>query len=169
MEAYATKKSEDYSLLDNHTGEILEYRQTKKVTLSEFMMVFFASYTDILKLTGLEIKVLMCIWVHSTFNNKNSTEGNIIHNDGVFKEYCRKDGLNTTNANIDNVFSKLSKDGFLIKKCRGTYLLNPKYFFKGTLSDRTKIQYNIVVEPKERELRESIEQLNRQFTEQLNG
>lgn len=150
MEAFVTEKSKDYSLLDNRTGEILEYRQTKKVTLSEFMMIFFASYTDMLKLTGLEIKVLMCIWAHSSFNSKNSNEGNIIHNDMSFKENCRKDGLDTTNANIDNVFSKLNKAGFLIKKCKGAYLLNPKYFFKGTLSDRTKLQFNIVVEPKER-------------------
>lgn len=163
MEAFVKLKSQDYSLLDNRTGEILEYRQTKKVTLSEFMMVFFSSYTDMLKLTGLEIKVLMCIWTHSSFNSRNSKDGNIIHNDAVFKENCKQDGLNTTNANIDNVFSKLCKMGFLIKKCRGTYLLNPKYFFKGTLSDRTKIQYNIMVEPEENQIQEDIKRMNEQL------
>lgn len=163
METYITEKSKDYSLVDNRTGEILEYRKTKKVTLSEFMMIFFASYTDMFKLTGLELKVLMCIWAHSSFNSNNSTEGNIIHNNIVFKENCKKDGINTANANIDNIFSKLCKMGFLIKKCRGAYLLNPKYFFKGTLSDRTRLQYNIVVEPKEKELQKDIEAINKQL------
>lgn len=166
MEAFVKLKSQDYSLLDNRTGEILEYRQTKKVTLSEFMMVFFASYTDMLKLTGLEIKVLMCIWAHSSFNSRNSKDGNIIHNDAAFKENCKQDGLNTTNSNIDNVFSRLNKMGFLIKKCRGAYLLNPKYFFKGTLSDRTKIQYNIMVEPEERQIQEDIKRMNEQLAKQ---
>lgn len=166
MKAYVTKKSKEYSLLDNRTGEILEYRQTKKVNLSDFMMIFFASYTDMFKLSGLEIKVLMCIWAHSTFNSKNCMEGNIIHNDGVFKESCKKDGLTMSSASIDNVFSKLSKEGFLIKKCRGAYLLNPKYFFKGTLSDRTKIEYNIVMEPKDREIQEDIDRMSAEFKRQ---
>lgn len=71
-----------------------------------------------------------------------------------------------SSASIDNVFSKLSKEGFLIKKCRGAYLLNPKYFFKGTLSDRTKIEYNIVMEPKDREIQEDIDRMNKQLKEQ---
>lgn len=161
MESFVTKKSDNYHLINMATGELLEYRETRKVTLSEFMMVFFTSYKDMFKLTGLEIKVLMCIWAHSSFNNKNSSEGNIIHNDGAFKECCRADGLTASNSNIDNVFSRLSKLGFLIKMCKGTYLLNPKYFFKGTLSDRTKIQYNLLVGPEDAVINKKIKDFDK--------
>ena len=36
--------------------------------------------------------------------------------------------------------SKLAKKDILIKQCQGTYMLNPLYFFKGKLSDRTHLK-----------------------------
>ena len=106
-------------------------------------MTFFRSYSDMFKLTGMQMKVLVCCCVHSSYNDRSCKEGNLIHNNDYFKEYCRQDGLNTSNQVIDNAISQLSKYGFLIKRCKGEYMLNPKYFFKGTISDRTKLQYNI--------------------------
>lgn len=167
MEAFVTEKSKDYSLLDNNTGEILEYRKTRKVTIENFVMVFLSTCTDMLSLRGTQYKMLTLCWIHSTFNDKSCNQGNLLRNDGVFKENCRKDGLKLSDAAIDNVISQLAKKGFLIKKCRGTYLLNPKYFFKGTISDRSKLQYNIMVEPKEKELQKDIEEINKQFAEQM--
>ena len=37
MKTLITKTSDDYSLLDKRTGEIIEYKQTKKVELGEFI------------------------------------------------------------------------------------------------------------------------------------
>ena len=37
----------------------------------------------------------------------------------------------------------MAKKGILIKECRGQYILNPLYFFKGTLGNRAKLQLNI--------------------------
>lgn len=156
MEAFVTEKSKDYSLLDNNTGEILDYRKTRKVSIEDFMMVYLASYSDMLKLTGMQMKVLMCCWRYSAFNDRNCNSGNLIYNNGLFKENCKRDGLNTSDAVINNAISQLEKYGFLLKKCKGTYLLNPKYFFKGTISDRTKLQYNLIVEPQVKEIQENI-------------
>ena len=141
MEAFVTEKSKDYSLLDNRTGEIKEFRRTRNIT-------------------GVQIKVLMCCWRHSIYNDKLCNEGNMVYNDLMFKEACKKDGLKSPNAVIDNAISQLTKYGFLIKKCKGAYLLNPKYFFKGTLSDRTKLQYNLMVEPEEKQTQEGISKMN---------
>ena len=146
MTTFITKTSPDYSLLDNNTGEILEYRQTKKLSLDEFIMVFFTSCPMLLKLKGFNLKVLICCWKFSSYNYENDKEGNIIHNNSSFKDYCRAEGLETSDASIDNAISQLKKNGFLIKKCKGEYMLNPKYFFKGTLSKRSKLQLNLVVE-----------------------
>lgn len=147
MKALITKTSDDYSLLDKRTGEITEYKQTKKVELGEFIQVYFSSCPQIMKLKGSYLKVLMCIWKYSTYNPANEMEGNIIHNDSLFKEYCREEGISNSDALIDNAFSKLNKEGIIIKQCRGTYMLNPEYFFKGSLSSRTKILYTYKVEP----------------------
>jgi hypothetical protein len=37
MTKYITEKSDDYSIVDNHTGEILDLNFTKKITLDEFI------------------------------------------------------------------------------------------------------------------------------------
>lgn len=148
MESFIKEKSKDYSLLDNWAGEILEFRQTRKMTLPEFMMVYFASHPEMSVLTGVQIKVLMCCWKHSSYNGRLCSEGNIFYNDLMFKEACKKEGLKSSNSVIDNTISQLTKYGFLVKICKGAYYLNPKYFFKGTLSDRTKLQYRIIVDPK---------------------
>lgn len=150
MDKFITETSKDYSLLDNHTGEILKYKQTRKLSVDEFIMVFFASYPQLLKLKGVQLKVLMCCWKYSSYNAESEEEGNIIHNNVSFKEYCKSEGLETSDANIDNAISALCKNGLLFKKCRGEYMLNPRYFFKGKLSKRSRIQFNVVVEPEKK-------------------
>ena len=147
MARYITEKSKDYSVVDNHTGELLELRQTRKLSLEEFIMVFFSSYPELFKLKGLQLKILMCCWKHSTYNKENDTTGNIVHNNASFKQHCKDEGLNLSDASIDNNISQLCKTGLLIKKCRGEYVLNPNYFFKGSLSQRTKMMMNFMVEP----------------------
>ena len=151
MATFMTKSSKEYGLVDKNTGEIIEYRQTKKINLGEFIQVYFASCPQIMQLTGAFIKVLVCIWKYSTYNPANETEGNLICNNLMFKKYCRDEGLTCSDALIDNAFSKLNKEGIIIKQCRGTYMLNPKYFFKGSFSSRSKILFTFNVEPEKME------------------
>ena len=149
MTKYIKEKSKDYSMVDNHTGEVLDLYQTKKVSLDEFIMVFFASNNRLMRLKGLYLKVLMCCWKFSSYNAEYEEEGNIVHNNASFKNFCRQDGLDTSDASIDNAISYLAKEGLLIKKCRGEYMLDPRHFFKGKLSKRSRIMYNIIVDPEE--------------------
>lgn len=138
----------DYAIVDKHTGELSELKQTRVVTLDEFIMIFFAGCPDLLQLKGLHLKVLICCWKYSSYNPENEAEGNLIHNDSIFKGKCKSFGLEAPNASIDNAISYLSRHGYLIKRCKGAYLLNPKYFFKGRLSDKSKIDIHFKVEPK---------------------
>lgn len=166
MDAFITEKSKDYSLLDNQTGEIIEYRQTRKVKMEDFVMVFLASCREMFALRGTQFKVLACCWIYSSFNNKSCNQGNLFRNDGVFKDSCRREGLNLSDAAIDNVICQLAKKKFLLKQCRGTYLLNPQYFFKGTLAERSKVMYTLMVEPEVKERQQTITELNRMFSQQ---
>lgn len=147
MAKYITEKSDVYSLYDNITGELLEYKQVRKVSMDEFIMVFFTSYPELMRLSGVQLKILMCCWKLSSFNPLNETMGNIVHNNPMFKEYCREEGLDAPDASIDNAISQLCKKRLILKRCKGEYMLNPEYFFKGTLSNRSKIDLTFVVEP----------------------
>lgn len=151
MEKYITEKSEDYSLLDNHTGEILDFNLTKKVDIDEFILVFFASCPELMELKGNHLKVLICCWKYSSYNPQNEEQGNIVHNGTGFKKACRESGLDIPNASIDNAISALCKKGLLIKKYRGEYLLNPQYFFRGKLSNRSKVKIHFEVHPESEE------------------
>ena len=139
MKAFVKQENQDYSLLDKHTGEVIEWKRTKVVNVDEFIMFFFASIPELFQLEGLHIKVLMCCWKASTYNNVD-TEGNIVNNNKLLKDYIRQCGLDISDNTIDVIISKLTKKGILIKKCRGTYMLNPKYFFKGRLSEKSKLE-----------------------------
>lgn len=151
MAKYVTEKSKDYSILDNHTGEILDLNIIRKITLDEFIMVFFSSCPQLMNLTGNNLKVLICCWKHSSYNPENEERGNIIHNGPGFKSACKESGLDVSNAVIDNAISSLCKKGFLIKRFRGEYLLNPQYFFKGKLTSRSKVKVHFTVDSKAKE------------------
>lgn len=138
----------DYAVVDKHTGDLTALKQTRTVTLDEFIMIFFAGCPDLLQLKGLHLKVLICCWKYSSYNPESEEEGNILHNDLMFKEKCKSFGLKAPAASIDNAISYLSKRNYLIKRCKGVYLLNPKYFFKGRLSDKSKIDIHFKVEPR---------------------
>lgn len=146
MEKFKTEVDKDYSLLDNWTGEIKELKVTKVVDQEKFMIIFLSTLPQMFNLKGNQIKMLMYCWKYSSFNPKGETEGNIINNNVLFKDYVRNAGLNLTDSAIDVYISNLSSVGFLIKKCRGVYMLNPNYFFKGTVSDASKLQLNIIAE-----------------------
>lgn len=144
---YEKEKSDFLNVIDTQTGELTDYYELRKVTLDEFIMVFFSSYPELYQLNGVQLKVLMGCWKYSSYNSANYAEGNIVHNNPSFKEFCRQDGLVTSDANIDNAISTLCKKGLLIKRCKGEYILDPRYFFKGKLSERSKIKFTLLVEP----------------------
>ena len=51
--------------------------------------------------------------------------------------------LEVSDTVINNAFTAFVKNNLMIKECRGQYLLNPKYFFRGTLSNRSKLKLQI--------------------------
>lgn len=146
MKNYINETDPDYSLVDKHTGEVIEWKRTRVVSVEEFIMFFFASMPDLFKLEGLQMKVLMCCWQASSYNDVE-TEGNIVCNNKLLKDYIRQCGLDLKDSAIDVIIHKLAKEEVLIKRCRGTYMLNPKYFFKGKLAKKSKLELRMVTNP----------------------
>ena len=109
---YLKYKDPDYSLLDNQTGEIIEWNRTKVVNIDEFIMFFFNSIPELLKLEGLQMKVLMCCWKASSYSSTNM-EGNIIYNNKLLKEYIRSCGLEISDRTIDVIIHNLSNKNII--------------------------------------------------------
>ena len=134
----------EFKVVNTVTGEIISGISTVRCeSIDEFIMCFLSSIREVAALDGNSIRVLLYCWKYSSFNY-NLPEANVIVNDKDFKSTIRKNGLDMSDAVINNCFMKLSKAGMLIAKCRGKYILNPKYFFKGTLANRSKLQVNII-------------------------
>ena len=89
----------------------------------------------------------MAIWRLSSFNKALHDEGNIFLNDQGSKAAIRNMGLSLSDSSIDVAIHNIMKAGFMRRIGKGKYVLNPRYFFKGTLSDRSKLQFKVMVEP----------------------
>ena len=134
----------EFKVVNTVTGEIISGISTVRCeSIDEFIMCFLSSIREVAALDGNSIRILLYCWKYSSFNY-NLPEANVIVNDKDFKNTIRKNGLDMSDAVINNCFMKLSKAEMLIAKCRGKYILNPKYFFKGTLANRSKLQVNII-------------------------
>ena len=134
----------EFKVVNTVTGEIISGISTVRCeSIDEFIMCFLSSIREVAALDGNSIRILLYCWKYSSFNY-NLPEANVIVNDKDFKNTIRKNGLDMSDAVINNCFMKLSKAEILIAKCRGKYILNPKYFFKGTLANRSKLQVNII-------------------------
>ena len=141
-----TVTNKEYSLVHNDTGEIVEFKQVKKVKQEEFMLLFLAAAELLNQLDGTSIKILIFCWKYSTFNNNVEKEGNLIYNNVYFKDKLRESGLTYSNNTINIYIGRLCKKNLLIKKGGGVYMLNPEYFFKGTLNDRSKLRMTLETE-----------------------
>lgn len=79
---------------------------------------------------------------------------NVVYNDSFFKAKFKafyNDALNKTveEASINTMFMRLSKKNFLISIARGTYKVNPKYFWRGEDKEKNRVnEFKIYLEIK---------------------
>lgn len=141
---YTKTTDPDLHVVNTSTGEIISgVAKVQCNSIDEFIMCFLNSIPQITKLDGNSIRVLMWCWKFSSFN-PNIPEANIIVNDKAFKDRIRNEGGTLSDSVIDKAIHRLAKEGMLKKRCKGNYFLNPHYFFRGTLSNRAQLQYNIL-------------------------
>lgn len=144
---YITVTSEDYQIYDKHTHELSDFKKTVKVPLDTFIMVYLSTIPQMFNLSGNHLKLLMAIWKLSVFNPEDSIDGNIFNNNKIAKEEIRDMGLPLKDSYIDKLISQLAKQGFLFKQTKSRYILNKDYFFKGKITDRTKLQLSVETDP----------------------
>lgn len=127
-------------------GEIITTKIVKKINKADdFIQVYLEDIAAMFKITKYsEMKVLMSIWKHASFNPQNETTGNEIYLVKTLKTKIAEE-LELAYSSVDNAIKNLEKQDMLIRIGRATYILNPKYFFKGYLKDRVSV-VNMVIE-----------------------
>lgn len=158
-----TQKVTIQEVVNEETGEVSTVVASHEITTQkyytntdEFIQVYLKDISGVIRVSSkAEIQVLAHLWKCSNYTENDKENGNcVVLSAKVIDDIKEETGL--TEASIRNLISKLSKPRdygntddttpLLIKhkKFRGTYYLNPTYFFKGKLKDRPKaIRYVI--------------------------
>lgn len=131
------------------SGEIVsaEIKTFKTVSAEQFCQVYLKDNEEFFKLTKAESNILAVLWYTSNYYEDKdiSLPGNKISLDAQLRDVIKtKTGL--ASGTIKNTVVSLVKKKMLLKDNRynSVYYLNPEYFFKGKITDRTKIIKNIV-------------------------
>ena len=128
----------DYARVDKHTGEITELRKSCTLPLEEFIMIYLQNIPEMYSLEGNQLKILMNCWRYC-LQDPLYPGYNVVYPGPAFKAALRQNGLDLSSKSISVYISQLASKEFLLRLDRGVYALNPKYFYKGRLSDRSKL------------------------------
>lgn len=132
-------------VVDVTTGELLteKIKNVRKVRGDEFIQVYLRDLSGLLEVTSKkELTILAMLWKYSTYTDEDNL-GNRVSINVVMRQEI-KETTNITEGAFRNALSKFVKKQLIFKHPagRGTYYLNPVYFFKGYSHLRNKtIQY----------------------------
>ena len=130
-------------------GEILsaEVKTIKTVSAEQFWQIYLRDNEEFYKLSKAESNVLAVLWYTSNYyeDKDRALPGNKISLDEELRDTI-KIKTNLAAGTIRNTITSLVKKKMLLKDSRykAVYYLNPEYFFKGKISDRTQIIKNII-------------------------
>ena len=127
-------------------GEILsaEVKTIKTVSAEQFCQIYLRDNEEFYKLSKAESNVLA--YTSNYYEDKDrALPGNKISLDEELRDTI-KIKTNLAAGTIRNTITSLVKKKMLLKdsKYKAVYYLNPEYFFKGKISDRTQIIKNII-------------------------
>lgn len=130
-------------------GEIIsaQIKTIRTVKAEQFCQVYLQDNEEFFKLSKSESNVLAVLWYTSNYYEDKdiSLPGNKISLDEQLRDVIKKKtGL--ASGTIKNTITSLVIKKMILKDTRykSVYYLNPEYFFKGKISDRTNIIKNIV-------------------------
>ena len=137
-------------IVDNETGEVIS-AVTKRVcdTQEEFIKIYINSIDDLISLDNRMFQVLMVCLRESKFCDEKNKDGNTLYNFKDFKDKCRKlIDKELSDQAINMYVSRLANMQMLIRKSRGEFVLNPRYFVKGQMTPKTRLQLVVEYEGK---------------------
>ena len=130
--------NEEFDKVDKRSGELLQMRRVAKVkTLEDFYKICIATWDDFNMLSGMQTKVFRQCMKVSYMSNVNSNEGNFFFAGDAIAEIVKSFPEISATAARQHLY-RLCKMGFVVKtSTRGKYSINPKYGFKGMMTEDT--------------------------------
>lgn len=122
--------------LDKSTGEVTIVQKAysvKSSTPEEFFLTFLSGVNAIQKLTRpSDLKVLSILCSRAEYNT-----GQVSITSTDRKEIMEQLGINSPQS-FTNSIARLKKEK-LVSGERGSFIVNPEYFWKGTTNERNKV------------------------------
>ena len=134
-------RNNDLFIGEKESGEILQDFVIERTcdTQEEFLKIYLNSIEDLSKIDHQTFEVLLIVLRRARFVDKEDVMGNEFFNNDIFKhEVKMKLGLKD-NA-INKYVSNLTKAKILLRVNKGSYILNPRYFLKGKMTDKTRME-----------------------------
>jgi hypothetical protein len=144
---YFSMEVQGKKVLDEETGELEKmYAKIRIGSQEEFLKIYFNSIDDLANIDHTTFQVLLIVLKRSKFCEKEDVYGNEFFNNDTFKaEVKEKLGLKKDNT-VNKYVSNLAKAKILLRVNKGSYILNPRYFARGTMTAKTRleliVQYN---------------------------
>lgn len=144
---YMSIEVQGKKVLDEETGELEKmYAKIRIGSQEEFLKIYINSIDDLATIDHLTFQVMLIVLKRSKFCEKEDVYGNEFFNNDTFKaEVKEKLGLKKDNT-VNKYVSNLAKAKILLRVNKGSYILNPRYFARGTMTAKTRleliVQYN---------------------------
>lgn len=125
------------TIIDSSTGEVLEQtvELTQRVSQDKFIQVYLEDLSGLLKLENvIQMQVLALIWKYCSYTNEMDQWNKIIILKDTKELWAQQLGCSI--RNIERALMGLCNKDLITLTARATYILNPKYFFKGTSNMR---------------------------------
>jgi hypothetical protein len=129
-------------IVNKETGEVVG-ASIKRVCEKpeDFIKLYLSSIDDLLDLNQREFQILLVCIRSSQFYDEAEAKGNFFSNDARFKTNCRRlldEELSDNNINM--CISRLAAKKIIIRQSRGLFVMNPRYFFKGTITKKSRLE-----------------------------
>jgi len=130
-------------------GEIIsaDIKTIKTVSPDQFCQIYLQENEEFFKLSKSEANVLAVCWYTSNYYEDKEFQlpGNKVTLDEQLRDIIRAKTQLATGTIKNTIISLVKKEMLLKdKKYKAIYYLNPKFFFKGKISDRTKAIKNTI-------------------------
>lgn len=130
--------NEEFDKVNKETGELSHMRRVAKMkTLDDFFMICIATWDDFNEFEGMQSKIFRQCMKVSCISSANSDEGNFFFAGDAIEQIQKEFPEISANAARQHLY-RLCKLGFIVQTGkRGRYSINPKYGFKGMITEDT--------------------------------
>ena len=138
---YITVEVEGKKILDEEHGTLDKmYAKINVGSQEEFLKIYINSIDDLASIDHQTFQVMLIVLKRAKYSEKDNTYGNEFYNNDNFKEEVKtKLGLKKDNT-VNKYVSNLAKAKILLRVNKGSYILNPRYFARGTMTAKTRME-----------------------------